>query len=243
MKTTTTLLLTALTALTGPALVAENLTPTGTLDIAKRLVRTGTKPVLNWNIEYPNDIEEIITIDPKNTVTPLQDVLVEMRVVGTSYQPYGSDTNVQFKARIGESSSWQQLFLGKTADLNPNVPVYSQVVQAGTKIDISGKGHKYSNNWTPTRQTGAYSLNVKALTNGDPVPYYSPAFQQGDIESHVSSYVQDGKVVLNPRDVIYLVELGQNSPTSGGFDMQDLVVVVSFKDVPAGNNNNFGFGN
>ena len=208
--------------------------PTGTLNVAKKLVRTGVRPLVNWQIQFPESIDDVVKLDAMNSVTAQKDLLVEVRVVGTSYQPYGEDATVECSINI-DGADWQMIFSGKTADLRASEPVFSQVVDAGTTIDISGRGQKSSSWWTPDRKTGVSTYNVMALTDGDEVPYYSPAFQQGDIESHVSSYVNNGKVVLNPRDVIYLVELGQNDPNRGGFDMQDLVVVISFKDLPSNN--------
>lgn len=230
------LLSTALGALAAgslPAALVDRCPPTGSLDVSKP-AGTGNRAVVRWSVRHPEHLEDLIRIDERNTVVPAQDVLVEMRVAGISHRPGGQEGTVEVKARIG-SDPWRQLFLGRTASLAPARPVCRQVVRAGTTIDISGRGHLQRYAWTPTRKTGEPSLNIRALTDGDAVPDYSPAFRNGDIEGHASAYVRDGTIVLNPREVIYLVELGQSDPSSGGFDMQDLLVVISFKDLPAPN--------
>ena len=60
-----------------------------------------------------------------------------------------------------------------------------------------------------------------------------PAYNQDTAESFLSLYISDeNQVTVGPRDVIYLIELYATNPRSRYFDMQDLVVVVSFKDIP-----------
>jgi hypothetical protein len=69
------------------------------------------------------------------------------------------------------------------------------------------------------------------LKDGDKVPQTTPAFQQGKIETFLKPYLSlDGRTVrIGNRDLIILVELGQTNPANSGFDLQDLVLLVTFE--------------
>jgi hypothetical protein len=238
--TTLTLTLTTLTLIStagftsAAAPTREELRPTGRLDISSRLVRTGKLPTLDWEINYPLGLTEVVDINPDDSLDTAKETRMKIRLAGASYQPQGSDAVVLLQTRISsQGSSWQTLFKGTDSQIDADAYVYNGVVPSGTTIDFSARGKKNSRYWTPSRNTLSENQNIIVLRNGDSVPQYTPAFKQGSIESHVSSYVQNGKIVLGPRDLIYLVEVGQTNTQSGGFDMQDLVYIVTFEEVDA----------
>ncbi|MDE0826726.1 MAG: hypothetical protein OSA48_07950 [Akkermansiaceae bacterium] len=134
---------------------------------------------------------------------------------------------------VTQGCSWQTLFQGTDSQIDADAYVYNGVVPSGTTIDFSARGKRNSRYWTSSRNTLSENQNIIVLRNGDSVPQYTPAFKQGSIESHVSSYVQNGKIVLGPRDLIHLVKVGQTNTNSSGFDMQDLVYIVTFEEVDA----------
>ncbi|MDA0767058.1 MAG: hypothetical protein O3A92_09575 [Verrucomicrobia bacterium] len=209
----------------------NDLRPTGTLSITKRLVRTGTHPQIDWEINYPLNLTSIVDIGPDDSLETLTETQMKIRVAGASYQPYGYDAVVALQTRISSlSSSWLTLFQGTNGQVDTNRYIFNGVVPSNTSIDFSVRG-QLSRSWTPSRDTLSENQNITVLRNGDDVPQYTPAFNQGSIESHVSSFVQNGKIVLGPRDLIYLVEVGQTNILSSGFDMQDMVFIVTFDDV------------
>ena len=69
------------------------------------------------------------------------------------------------------------------------------------------------------------------LKNGDRVPSTVPALNGNSIESFLKPYMNTSTktVQIGDRDLILLMELGQTSPSSSGFDLQDLVVLVTFE--------------
>ena len=216
----------------GETLTYETLRPTGHLNIAKAIVRTKTMASLDWEITYPLGVTEVVDIGPIDSLDTTMETRLKVRMVGASYQPNGRDAEVLLTSRISSmGSTWQTLFHGTNGEIDADDYVFDQVVPPNTHIDFSARGKKNSRYWTPSRDTLTENVNIIVLKNGDDVPYYAPAFQQGDIESHVSSYVQNGKIVLGPRDLIYLIEIGQTNTNSSGFDMQGLVFVVSFAEV------------
>jgi hypothetical protein len=77
---------------------------------------------------------------------------------------------------------------------------------------------------------------VIGLKNGDEVPSYAPAYNQGRVEDFLTQFVRDTdndgnqNVILGPRDMIYLFELASTNPGDWYFDMQDIVSVVTFDE-------------
>ena len=73
---------------------------------------------------------------------------------------------------------------------------------------------------------------VIGMVNGDKVPDYAPAYEQGRIESFMTQFLnEDNHVVLGPRDIIHTFELGTSSPGAWWFDMQDIVCMTTLSQV------------
>jgi hypothetical protein len=223
----------------------EPLIPVGSLDAYPVLVQTGTHPTLTWDIQYPESVLDIVTIDPGGTVTPSVDLCMEVRVLGASYQ-IGWDRRgkpvwgyVQAAVKSDGDSSFTQFFYDTQDDVKPSYTYYTREVRAARPIDFRARCYN-GNYWLPWRTTEATTPNVVALTNGDTPPSTVPAFQQGNIESFLEPYLDGGgKVSIGPKDVIFLIELGQTNTNASGFDLQDLVILATFDYCK----NNNGHGN
>jgi hypothetical protein len=218
--------------------------PVGTLAVNRNFLREGTSPTLTWAATYPQPATETVKIDDKDTATTTKEVKVTVRVAGVAFQSGSQLLTTKMDMKVG-SGNWTQKFIGASTNVNPQNPVYEQVVPANTAIDFKfqgASGKKKSNasytkvadwNWYPEYATGTTSKNKIALFDGDPVPSYAPAYSQGNIKSFLKSYLSaDGKTVdIGPRDVIYLTELATSDTKASYFDMQDLVIVVTYDDV------------
>ncbi len=206
--------------------------PIGTLDVNKTWVQTGMRPTLTWNIRYPETVDDIIEITPEDKIVPKERTEMEIRVVGAAFQVGSNHTPLAVQTRVGSGSSWESIFLGADHTVNPSEVLYSQVVEEGVTIDFSSRAQRTDGSWYSSRDTLTENLTVTALKNGDSVPYYVPAYEQGDIASFLTQYISaDNKITIGPRDVIYLYELYSTNSSSSYFDMQDMVVLVTFKDV------------
>lgn len=222
----------------------EPLIPVGTLDAFPTLVQTGTHPTLTWDIQYPEAAPDVVTVDPDvDTVTPNTDLCMEVTVLGASYQ-IGTRRGkpvwgyVQAQVRVG-GGSWNQFFYNTQDKVKPNQTYFSSSVPAGQEIDFRARSYNGSR-WLDWRSTGYQTENVIALVNGQRPPSTIPAFNQGNIESFLDPYLDAGGYInIGPKDVIYLIELGQTNTSSSGFDLQDLVVLASFDYCK----NNNGHGN
>jgi len=209
--------------------------PIGNLDAFPPKVQSGVHPTLTWNIIHPQDIDDIVTIEPPGIITPQEDLNMEIRVLGASYQRgwYHNQPvwgTVQALVRVGTGSSWTTFMQDTQDNINPTELQHSETVNALEQIDFAARAHNGSGwlNWRAT--IWGNTPNVVALVNGDSPPSSVPAFQQGNIESFLQPYLNDsGKISIGPLDVIYLIELGQTNTSASGFDLQDLVILVTFQ--------------
>lgn len=128
----------------------------------------------------------------------------------------------------------ERIFKGKQNQISPTKVVFPTsgvcVVKANSKVDFKARANNGST-WLPWRQTKSATANVVALMNGDTPPSTTPAFRQGKIETFLKPYMENGKIKIGPMDIIYLIELGQTSPSASGFDLQDMVLLVTFKPI------------
>jgi len=243
-----TLLIALGTAL--PSLQAQEespVIPVGTLSAFPTIVQTGTHPQLTWDITIPETVEEIIEITPPGTITPRRDLVMDVRILGAgvTYFSGGRLYFVPTETRISiNGSSYDDIFYGTNYDVDPNEIVFTRNMQEGETVNF-GARYYHNNNWGPWYSSTS-SSNVWALINGDTPPTTTPMNQAPTIESFIRPYLgNDGKIVLGPRDVIYLFELTHTNPNDDGFDIQDMAVLVSFyeevveeEEASNGNNNN-----
>lgn len=231
----------ALRAQTDPSI------PVGNLDAFPTIVQTGTHPTLTWDIEYPSTTDEVIIIDPPGTVIPIENTCVTARIVGTSVKrvwlnKWGQVTKwdwVPAEAWMKiDNGSWNRLFFGDLNDVKPNKKVYSAPIQAGQEINF-GARYYVDGQYSTFFSSENSSQNVIALVKGDTPPTKQPLYQQPDLMSFLEPYLDhEGKIDIGPLDVIYVMELTHTDWDHGGFDLQDMVVLLSF-----GCKNNNGHGN
>jgi hypothetical protein len=216
----------------GLAQSANPSVPTGTLSASPTQVQAGTYPVLTWNITHPNTVIDIIDIAPDGTITPKENLYMDIRILGASYQissyQYGT---VESYVKADGATSFTRFFQGTQNQINPATIRHTQYVRNARPIDFRSRCHN-GDGWLSYRSTESLTPNVVALTNGETPPNTVPAFQQGEIESFLQPYLNSqGKVNIGPLDVIFLIELGQTNPSVSGFDLQDLVLLVTFRRV------------
>jgi len=209
--------------------------PVGSLTAFPTVVQTGTKPTLTWSISYPSQVTTVVTVGPTGTITPLRTLFVDLRILGAQI---GDGTNwyvVEAYRKVENATSFTRFFNGKQTVVNTSTVYYTRQVQAARPIDIRGRVANNSSSsptsWQAFYSTGVAGNNVRALVNGSTPPNYVPAFaNQSTIKSALSAYIgADGKIKIGPMDVIFLFELWGTDTSQGYFDMQDLVVLATFR--------------
>jgi len=207
--------------------------PVGWLNAFPTVVQAGTHPTLTWGIEYPETVFEIITIDPGGVITPKTCLIMEARVLGASVQKSATEW-LTVEAWLSAGGGWGRFFEGKQSDVKPTKVLYRQEIQAYVPINIGGRC--FDQEWGPLYNTGSGSWNVSVLVDGDVPPDPVPAYNQDRIAAFLRPYIDDtGRIEIGPKDVILLFELDATNPTQGSFDLQDLVVLASFKSCKTNN--------
>lgn len=215
--------------------------PVGNLDAFPTVVQTGTHPTLTWNIQYPSLVVDVIDILPPGTIQATETLYMDVRIVGTGvtrayFDSRGrltSTESVTAQARMRvNTGSWTTIFQGNLYDVNPNQIVHTRQVVNGTRINFGGRYLNSNGSWTTTYTSENSSTNVIALVDGDLVPNRVPDWGAPTLESFLQPYMTaDNRVNIGPMDVIYVMELTHTNQNDSGFDLQDMVVLVTFRRV------------
>lgn len=209
--------------------------PVGTLTAFPTIVQTGTKPTLTWNISYPSVVKAYVTITDSGTVTPKQNMICDIRILGagvTTQNSNGSINYIQTKGQIryNGSSSWTTIFDGKQTDtiVKQQGIIKTYNVTANRAMDFGGQ-YYWNNAWS-TQRTSLSGVYVKALVNGDTCPSRVPDYNAPSLESFIKPYLDASKKIrIGPMDVIIFMELTHTNTSDVGYDEQDLVLLVTFR--------------
>jgi len=223
--------------------------PVGWLTASPTVVQTGTKPTLTWGVTHPSTVKNYIDITDPSTITAREELEVKIRVLGNGVTVSSSNSNsfsyVDAEANVSfNGGSYERIFYGDNHDVNPSKVVWkrnnNKKMEAGETLRFGGR-YNYNNKWGPTRTTSSGSY-VRALVDGDTPPSVIPEY--GDsLEDFIKPYLgSDGKVKIGPMDVIIFMELthNDNQQNNNGYDLQDMVLLVTFTSNKPKNNNGHG---
>ncbi len=210
------------------ALSQQSSVPRGTLSVDKDLVRVGTRSNLAWNIEYPAAIVDIVEVEPTGTITPKKTLKMRVRVIGVAFQ--SGNTLLPLDAWWSlNNGGWQNFFYGTGPTVNSSAILIDQKVKKNDTIDFGARGWGGSS-WLPFNHTKSPTQYVTVLGKGSKAPAYAPAYNQNSVTSFLRPYIDGaGRINIGEKDLIILWESSTATPGSTYFDMQDLVVLVSFE--------------
>ena len=208
--------------------LAQSDVPHGTLSVDKTLERVGQRSNLSWNIELPSAIEEILTIEETGTIVPKETLKMRVRVLGVAFQ--SGRTLLPLDAYWSKNgSSWDNFFYGTSDDVRSSRILINKTVRKNDRIDFGARGWAGSS-WYSFYHTRQDTNHVTVLSKGSTAPSFAPAYDQESATSFLRPYINAaGKINIGDRDLIILWESSSASPGSSFFDMQDLVVLVSFE--------------
>lgn len=241
MKSATLSLLSAVALLCGTAIADPDQTPTipvGSLSAFPTIVQTGTKPQLTWEITLPETVP--VVIEPPGTVKPKRCLYMDVRVLGASVKRVWTNNRgevvdwewVPTESRISyDGGSYERIFYDTHDNVLPDRIVHSQKVEKNSTINFGARYVQSNGSWATWYSSTNSSHNVVALRDGDTPPTTTPMYQQPTIESFILPYLDDdGNISLGPRDIIYLMELTHTDRNHGGFDLQDMALLLTFYD-------------
>jgi hypothetical protein len=245
---------------------SDPLIPVGVLTAFPTVVKTGTKPTLNWTIVHParigsgqtgwgdngngngngnggNDgVEQIAVVSPPGTIIPSTDAFVSVQIIGSGPTDCRNNTTVKPPTDLRVSlngSAYDQLFYGTQSNVNSSQRLYIKKVRAGQTLDFGGR-YVINGGWSPFYTTRSTNLQVVALVNGDTYPASTKFQGQAALASYLRPYIDSSmKVKIGPLSVLLVMELAQTNHSSPCFDYQDQVLLVTLSR----NHPNNGHGN
>lgn len=179
-------------------------------------------------------------INPKTTLD------VEVRVIGagvTYANNNGSNlTFVPTEAQVSfNGGSYSRCFYATNNAVKPNYVVWwKKSIKQGEKLRFGGR-YYHNRAWGPYYNSQSGTRNVRILVNGDTPPTTYPLHSAPTLESFLKPYLDaTGRVKIGPMDCIVFMELTHNDSQMAhqGYDLQDMVMLVTFKS-----KNNNGHGN
>ncbi|BCX49726.1 hypothetical protein HAHE_36340 [Haloferula helveola] len=201
--------------------------PRGTLTVDRDMVRVGVHSQLDWEITYPTGVTDIVDVDPNGTITPKRDVRMKVRVLGVAFQSGNKLLPLDgYWAKNG--SSWSRFFYGIGTQVIPGLVLVDEQLKAGDYVDFGARGWD-GRGWLPFHHTRVADPYVTVLKDGDTAPDYTPAYNQDTIEGFLAPYIAGDKISIGERDLIVLWEASTAKMGSKYFDMQDLVVLLTFE--------------
>ncbi|MBC8128541.1 MAG: hypothetical protein H8M99_15485 [Gloeobacteraceae cyanobacterium ES-bin-144] len=207
---------------------AANDIPTGTLNVDRTMVRVGTKSNLNWDIKYPT--ARLVDVDLK----PTKKVTMRVRTLGVAFQS-GSTLLPLEGSWSRNNGAYSTFFTGTGPSVVPTRVLVETVINKGDTVKFRGRGasspNPSSSQWFSYHETGGTDKYVIVLKHGDSAPSYAPAYDQASAKSFLAPYIDgSGKIKIGPQDLIILWEASTAAPGTTYFDMQDLVVLVTFEE-------------
>lgn len=204
--------------------------PTGKLNVDRTLVRTGTKSNLDWQIQYPTPlVTDVVTVSTTTgTITAKTAMKMRVRTLGVAFQ--SGSTLLPCEGQWSKNgSTFTRFFYGTGPSVDATKVLIDTTVVANDKINFGGRGWSGSS-WFPFHDTTKYDPYVIVLKNGDSAPTYAPAYNQTSAKGFLTPYIDTtGKIKIGSRDLIVLWECSTAAPGTTYFDMQDLVLLVTFE--------------
>jgi hypothetical protein len=231
------------TTTTVPALIPA--VPGGWLTAFPTIVQTGTKPTLTWSITHPSDVVRYVSIDADETVTALDQIDVDIRVIGSGVTTGGcasSNTNwVPAQAMLSvNGAGFVSIFYGNNTQVNPDALVWSKRVNAGTTFRFGGR--YYANGaWSQAYYGNETDNNIRVLRNGDYPPTAYALETNDGVKPFMLPYLDGaGRIKIGPLDLIIMMELTQDDANMNSlcYNLQDMVLLMTC--MPKNNN---GHGN
>jgi len=227
----------AIAALALPQALAQSANPTGELTASPSLVPAGTRPSLTWSVTYPVSVMDYVTIKIPGGITPKQNLLCDVRIIGASVTTQDAKGKTVYLETLGQllyngSSTWEKIFDGTNTDprIQTQAIVKSFTATANQPINFGGYSIYKVKSFTYTSLVGD---NVRFLVNGDAPPSNMPGCNDVNLNSFIKPYLDaSGKVKIGPMEVIVFMELTTNNKATSGYDLQDLVFLVTFNKIP-----------
>jgi len=129
-----------------------------------------------------------------------------------------------------DGAAWTQIFYGLQNSITPGKVLLETKVTNDSKVNFGAHGWR-DGAWLPIYSTAVASPNVVVLKNGDQIPPNVTALNGGTIAGYLKPYIDtvNKTVKVGERDLILMMELGETDTKKAAFDLQDLLLLVTFE--------------
>jgi len=177
---------------------------------------------------------------PQTTATATTTVYYDIRVLGAgvttssggnsfSYVP----TEAQLKVGTG---SYTRIWYGTETQVNQSTIVATGQLTAGKTLKFGGR-YYYNSAWGSTYTSdstwstyNADGPNVRLLLSGQAAPATLGAMGAPSLDDFIKPYLDaDNVVCIGPMDMIVFMELTDTDMHQSGYDLQDMVLLVTFR--------------
>lgn len=208
--------------------------PTGKLNAGRFWSSHSTGPELAWRIRPPIRCSNLIHLDPTTgSLTTRTALRMRVHVLGVGEKTSADPHRAAFWVRTGIQSGWQLLFDGTPEAVRARTPVLDQPVDPNTRIDLAARAYGgEESSWRALRSTGSPGHGIMQLVDGDPLPTAISIDPEPFLNACLSPETRPSgarSVSTGPKDLVVFFELSDASPGEPSFDLQDLVVLVTFE--------------
>ena len=199
--------------------------PQGSLKALQEKVLAGSRADIEWKISYP--IHNFNETDAQVTVQFITAAI-------------GPNPTFQFGTRA-EGQAYEEFYQGVSEensryDLAPGTVVSTNFVEAHSELEflLRHSRSRVPGGWVSSVNPEHEHLIV-TVENGDLVPDVAPVPGQRSVADILVPYSKDGVVTIGDNQQILLFEIFTTDTSHFGFDLQDVVLLVSYEQVEISN--------
>lgn len=200
----------------------------GEITVSK-YVRQDVKPTITWDLTLKETIEDIIERRSDGKLQLLKDSTITVTVLGTGVTSGSGDDYTSYTTK-GEiqvgSGDWITVHEGNENGVVPGKVVYTADIEEGQTIGF--RAAYYNKKWKNTRYES--SDEILTLINGEIIPTNKPSNEAvSSAEDFLKPLMNDDSTIsIGDLDIIYVCELTHSDESDSGYDLQDLIIHVSF---------------
>jgi hypothetical protein len=254
MKASLTTTLTSVLLLVAPAAMAQTedtdgatLRPTGQLNLTRTYVRTGERPLLQWDISYPLEVADLISFDANAVMTTKLPTQIKVRLANLRVKNnngHGNNLDGVDVSNPGKGLGGPNGAIDLSGDMDDEAKGAKLYIQTGSsewltlfsgeQTDVqpaqtlfeqtlqAGQSVALASHLVTTEGTRYAASSTIILVDGSPLP-------DRGLKSHLSSFLGTNNTIsLGPREALVLFEVNSGDTSSSAFDIQDVAVVVTF---------------
>ena len=198
-------------------------TPQGSLKALQEMVVEGSHVDLDWKISYP--VHNFNETDTEVTVRFITCAI-------------GNGDIIRFGTRT-DGAAYEEFYNGHSEghpsySITPETIVSKTFLSANHEIEFLtkylGSRIRTSNGWVSSLNP-AQRRQIIELHKGDAVPNVAPVPGQRSVADILAPYSQNGVMTIGKDQKIILFEVYTDDVRSSAFDLQDLILLVTYEQV------------